>query len=102
MNVTGVTTEHVELPQHPKMMFWLSSYSALTQLRRQNYHIPTALASCVTFDLRACAITLTVVISSKETREALLNWSKHDDESERFCVVDGNIQSQMTDLTNKQ
>uniref|UniRef100_A0A671VVG6 ERO1-like protein alpha n=1 Tax=Sparus aurata TaxID=8175 RepID=A0A671VVG6_SPAAU len=25
---------------------------------------------------------------SKETREALLNWSKHDDESERFCVVD--------------
>ncbi|KAJ4946717.1 hypothetical protein JOQ06_008763 [Pogonophryne albipinna] len=25
---------------------------------------------------------------SKETREALLNWSKHDDEAERFCVVD--------------
>ncbi|KAM8763063.1 ERO1-like protein alpha [Acanthopagrus schlegelii] len=25
---------------------------------------------------------------SKETREALLNWSRHDDESERFCVVD--------------
>ncbi|XP_010768320.1 ERO1-like protein alpha, partial [Notothenia coriiceps] len=25
---------------------------------------------------------------SKATREALLNWSKHDDEAERFCVVD--------------
>ncbi|KAK5915781.1 hypothetical protein CesoFtcFv8_001343 [Champsocephalus esox] len=25
---------------------------------------------------------------SKETREALLNWSKHDDEAECFCVVD--------------
>ncbi|XP_075934712.1 ERO1-like protein alpha isoform X1 [Anarhichas minor] len=25
---------------------------------------------------------------SEETREALLNWSKHDDEAERFCVVD--------------
>ncbi|XP_045889065.1 ERO1-like protein alpha [Micropterus dolomieu] len=25
---------------------------------------------------------------SDETREALLNWSKHDDEAERFCVVD--------------
>ncbi|KAI4830892.1 hypothetical protein KUCAC02_002493 [Chaenocephalus aceratus] len=25
---------------------------------------------------------------SKETREALLNWSKHDDEAERFCFVD--------------
>uniref|UniRef100_A0A671VUQ1 ERO1-like protein alpha n=1 Tax=Sparus aurata TaxID=8175 RepID=A0A671VUQ1_SPAAU len=37
---------------------------------------------------KACAIMLTVVLSSKETREALLNWSKHDDESERFCVVD--------------
>ncbi|KAF3833010.1 hypothetical protein F7725_026675 [Dissostichus mawsoni] len=30
---------------------------------------------------------------SKETREALLNWSKHDDEAERFCVVDGRIRS---------
>lgn len=27
---------------------------------------------------------------SNETREALLDWSKHDDETERFCVVDGN------------
>ncbi|TKS70466.1 ERO1-like protein alpha [Collichthys lucidus] len=26
--------------------------------------------------------------SGEETREALLNWSKHDDEAERFCVVD--------------
>uniref|UniRef100_A0A672GUU5 ERO1-like protein alpha n=1 Tax=Salarias fasciatus TaxID=181472 RepID=A0A672GUU5_SALFA len=25
---------------------------------------------------------------SNETREALLSWSKHDDEAERFCVVD--------------
>ncbi|XP_068584827.1 ERO1-like protein alpha, partial [Cebidichthys violaceus] len=25
---------------------------------------------------------------SEETREALLNWSKHDDEAERFCVID--------------
>ncbi|KAM4596727.1 ERO1-like protein alpha [Fundulus diaphanus] len=25
---------------------------------------------------------------SQETREALLDWSKHDDEGERFCVVD--------------
>ncbi|XP_040899374.1 ERO1-like protein alpha [Toxotes jaculatrix] len=25
---------------------------------------------------------------SDETREALLSWSKHDDEAERFCVVD--------------
>uniref|UniRef100_A0A4W6EKD2 ERO1-like protein alpha n=1 Tax=Lates calcarifer TaxID=8187 RepID=A0A4W6EKD2_LATCA len=25
---------------------------------------------------------------SDETREALLDWSKHDDEAERFCVVD--------------
>ncbi|MED6257734.1 ERO1-like protein alpha [Ataeniobius toweri] len=25
---------------------------------------------------------------SEETREALLDWSKHDDEAERFCVVD--------------
>ncbi|XP_008295107.1 ERO1-like protein alpha isoform X2 [Stegastes partitus] len=25
---------------------------------------------------------------SNETREALLKWSKHDDEAERFCVVD--------------
>uniref|UniRef100_A0A671VS39 ERO1-like protein alpha n=1 Tax=Sparus aurata TaxID=8175 RepID=A0A671VS39_SPAAU len=49
---------------------------------------PVTLTSCVTFDLQACAIMLTVVLSSKETREALLNWSKHDDESERFCVVD--------------
>ncbi|KAI3377333.1 hypothetical protein L3Q82_008536 [Scortum barcoo] len=26
-----------------------------------------------------------------ETREALLSWSKHDDEAERFCVVDGSL-----------
>lgn len=66
--------------------------------------MPTALTSCVTFDLQACAIMLTVVLSSKETREALLNWSKHDDESERFCVVDGNIQSnsRTNDRQNKQ
>ncbi|XP_054466504.1 LOW QUALITY PROTEIN: ERO1-like protein alpha [Anoplopoma fimbria] len=25
---------------------------------------------------------------SAETREALINWNKHDDEAERFCVVD--------------
>ncbi|CAG12495.1 unnamed protein product, partial [Tetraodon nigroviridis] len=25
---------------------------------------------------------------SNETREALLNWNRHDDEAERFCVVD--------------
>uniref|UniRef100_A0A668ALY4 ERO1-like protein alpha n=1 Tax=Myripristis murdjan TaxID=586833 RepID=A0A668ALY4_9TELE len=25
---------------------------------------------------------------SEETREAVLDWSKHDDEAERFCVVD--------------
>lgn len=31
-------------------------------------------------------------ISSDETREALLNWSKND-EAERFCIVDGNIQT---------
>uniref|UniRef100_A0A3B4ZQU4 ERO1-like protein alpha n=1 Tax=Stegastes partitus TaxID=144197 RepID=A0A3B4ZQU4_9TELE len=27
-------------------------------------------------------------VFSNETREALLKWSKHDDEAERFCVVD--------------
>lgn len=27
---------------------------------------------------------------SNETREALLSWNRHDDEAERFCVVDGN------------
>ncbi|KAJ3594225.1 hypothetical protein NHX12_006556 [Muraenolepis orangiensis] len=26
---------------------------------------------------------------SEKTREAVLNWSLHDDESERFCVIDG-------------
>uniref|UniRef100_A0A8C4HF04 ERO1-like protein alpha n=1 Tax=Dicentrarchus labrax TaxID=13489 RepID=A0A8C4HF04_DICLA len=37
---------------------------------------------------------------SKETREALLNWSKHDDEAERFCLVDdeGSPDSQYVDL----
>jgi hypothetical protein len=31
---------------------------------------------------------LTVVCSEK-TREALQNWNLHDDEAERFCVIDG-------------
>lgn len=31
-------------------------------------------------------------ISSHETREALLKWRKHDDEAERFCIVDGKIE----------
>ncbi|XP_035507889.1 ERO1-like protein alpha, partial [Morone saxatilis] len=37
---------------------------------------------------------------SEETREALLNWSKHDDEAERFCLVDdeGSPDSQYVDL----
>lgn len=30
---------------------------------------------------------------SNETREALLSWNRHDDEAERFCVVDGNRRS---------
>lgn len=30
-----------------------------------------------------------LLVHSAETREALLDWSKHDDEAERFCVVDG-------------
>lgn len=30
---------------------------------------------------------------SNETREALLSWNRHDDEAERFCVVDGNSRS---------
>lgn len=34
-------------------------------------------------------VSFSVFTSSEETREALLNWSKHDDEAERFCVVDG-------------
>uniref|UniRef100_A0A671VTP6 ERO1-like protein alpha n=1 Tax=Sparus aurata TaxID=8175 RepID=A0A671VTP6_SPAAU len=43
--------------------------------------------------LRDCAVKPCSPVSSSspvssETREALLNWSKHDDESERFCVVD--------------
>uniref|UniRef100_A0A8C6KTX2 ERO1-like protein alpha n=1 Tax=Nothobranchius furzeri TaxID=105023 RepID=A0A8C6KTX2_NOTFU len=29
-----------------------------------------------------------VLVFSDETREALLDWNKHDDEAERFCVVD--------------
>uniref|UniRef100_A0A8C9Z1A7 ERO1-like protein alpha n=1 Tax=Sander lucioperca TaxID=283035 RepID=A0A8C9Z1A7_SANLU len=33
-------------------------------------------------------VNFSVFTSSDETREALLNWSKHDDEAERFCVVD--------------
>uniref|UniRef100_A0A3Q3GSS4 ERO1-like protein alpha n=1 Tax=Labrus bergylta TaxID=56723 RepID=A0A3Q3GSS4_9LABR len=35
-----------------------------------------------------------------ETREALLNWSKHDDEAERFCVLEdeGSPDSQYVDL----
>lgn len=33
---------------------------------------------------------------SNETREALLNWNRHDDEAERFCVVDGNSHSNHT------
>nr|XP_020495816.1 ERO1-like protein alpha [Labrus bergylta] len=37
---------------------------------------------------------------SEETREALLNWSKHDDEAERFCVLEdeGSPDSQYVDL----
>lgn len=34
-----------------------------------------------------------VVFSSDETREALQDWSKHDDDAERFCEVDGTFQS---------
>lgn len=37
---------------------------------------------------------------SNETREALLNWSKHDDEAERFCVLEDekSPESQYVDL----
>uniref|UniRef100_A0A3Q0T688 ERO1-like protein alpha n=1 Tax=Amphilophus citrinellus TaxID=61819 RepID=A0A3Q0T688_AMPCI len=51
----------------------------------------TASSEC---GLRDCAVkpcspvSLKLIYQLAETREALLDWSKHDDEAERFCVVD--------------
>lgn len=30
------------------------------------------------------------VLYSDETRQALLEWNRHDDEADRFCMHDGN------------
>ena len=92
MNITGVTTEHIEMSQHLKVMFWLSSDSAAEtkRLHPNNFNL---LCDLWPPGMYIFLVFLFFFISSKETREALLNWSRHDDESERFCVVDGNIQS---------
>uniref|UniRef100_A0A3Q1C4D2 ERO1-like protein alpha n=1 Tax=Amphiprion ocellaris TaxID=80972 RepID=A0A3Q1C4D2_AMPOC len=44
--------------------------------------------------------TAALYVFSNETREALLKWSKHDDEAQRFCVVDDEASpdSQYVDL----
>lgn len=39
---------------------------------------------------------LPVLLVSNETREALLSWNRHDDEAERFCVVDGKVPGRET------
>lgn len=31
---------------------------------------------------------------SDETRQALLEWNRHDDEADRFCMHDGNLAEQ--------
>lgn len=42
---------------------------------------------CVSFDSE-------FVPCSDETRQALLEWNRHDDEAERFCMHDGNLAEQ--------
>nr|XP_020480820.1 ERO1-like protein alpha [Monopterus albus] len=40
---------------------------------------------------------------SEETKEALLDWNKYDDEAERFCVVDGTVYIHyLTKVINEQ
>lgn len=42
------------------------------------------------FDLVLQVLSLNVCPCSDETRQALQEWKKHDDESDRFCMLDGN------------
>lgn len=34
------------------------------------------------------------VLYSDETRQTLLEWNRHDDEADRFCMHDGNLAEQ--------
>lgn len=43
------------------------------------------------FDLFLREFSLSVSLCSDETLQALQEWKKHDDESERFCMLDGSL-----------
>uniref|UniRef100_A0A674C137 ERO1-like protein alpha n=1 Tax=Salmo trutta TaxID=8032 RepID=A0A674C137_SALTR len=49
-----------------------------------------AVIPCTPVSIFLTLLDILVVVSlcSKETRQALLEWNKHDDEAERFCVID--------------
>lgn len=44
-----------------------------------------------TFRPFLCEFSLSVSLCSDETLQALREWKKHDDESERFCMLDGSL-----------
>ena len=46
---------------------------------------------CVCVNTRIRLTLHLFVLFSDETRQALLEWNRHDDEADRFCMHDGNL-----------